>query len=917
MPEDDDLVMKLVDMALARPSDQRQAYLQGVCSGNPDLYNQVWGYVQWEDKMKGFLLDPLYAAPSEHPFEPGELLDGRFRIVREVAQGGMGIVYEATDEKLGRRIALKCAKAGFRKRLPPEVRLATEISHPNVCKIHEIHSTSSRQGDIDFLTMEFLDGETLSERLGRGPIPDKEARLIAAQLCAGLAEAHRNQVIHGDLKSGNIILTTSPGGEARAVITDFGLAQGSDAPQRTVQSGELGGTPDYMAPELWRGEKASVASDIYALGVILHELASGRRPLVSAETESAASWKERLSRKPSPANPKWDRILGRCLDPAPSRRFRGADEVARALAPSPIRRAVLTTVAAAAILGIASGVVTYYRVTVSRAPGLSEVEVLPVTALAGGEYEPAFAPGGERIAFVWDGGRMERSFDIFVRDLNGGDPQAITKTPASEGSPTWSPDGQRLAYLRYDAGEQSGVFIKRLAGGPEIRLTPTIPLSNIFARHLDWAPDGRYLALSDQQEGRFHIFLVSAETGERRRLTSPPADSLGDTGPVFSADSQTLLFRRSFSAGVDDLYSIRVTGGNESVILRNRKAITGHAWDGSRVLFASERNGQLGLWRLTPESGAAEHLPFGEGAHFLAVSRAGDQIAYSKVSTDSDVYEARLDAGKSAAWKPLISSTMLESSPDYSPDGRRIAFRADRSGSSEIWISSTDGTETSQLTHMNGPMTGSPRWSPNGRQLAFDSRPKGNGDIFVTSLTGEAPQPITTSSADDVLPEWSGDGKFLYFASNRNDGWQVWRVGSAGERQAPANQVTREGGFGPRLSRDGQWVYYAKAPDKPGLWRVPVAGGAEEPVLNELPVGYYALFAPFRQGVLAVLPVGGGSYQLTQVEPGSPERRPILNIDWRIRIYDGGLAVSADGSKVLCSRIMRDDSDIYRVRRFR
>ena len=377
--QDDDLVMKLVDLALAQPSEQRQAYLQSACSGDPDLYRQVMNYVQWDDKMGGFLLDPLYPlALYEHPFEPGDLLDGRFRIVREVAQGGMGIVYEATDEKLHRRIALKCAKAGFRKRLPPEVRLATEISHPNVCKTYEIHSTTSRQGDVDFLTMEFLDGETLFERLRRGPIPEKQARSIALQLCAGLAEAHRNHVIHGDLKSGNVILTRTPAGEMRAVITDFGLARGSDAPQRTVQSGERGGTPNYMAPELWRGEKASVASDIFALGVMLYELLSGRCPFESEEGEPAASWELKFSRKPAPVHPKWDRILARCLDPNPTHRFHGADEIARALTPSPTRRTVLWAAAAAALLAVASVAATYFGVT--KPPESVRLAVLPFQA---------------------------------------------------------------------------------------------------------------------------------------------------------------------------------------------------------------------------------------------------------------------------------------------------------------------------------------------------------------------------------------------------------------------------------------------------------------------------------------------------------------------------------------------------------
>ncbi len=128
--QDDDLVMSLVELALSQPPDTREAYLRTACGDDAELFREVWDYVQWNHRMQDFLLEPLYSALPEHQFEPGELLADRFRIVREVAQGGMGIVYEAEDERLGRRIALKCAKSGFRKRLPPEVRHASEISHP-------------------------------------------------------------------------------------------------------------------------------------------------------------------------------------------------------------------------------------------------------------------------------------------------------------------------------------------------------------------------------------------------------------------------------------------------------------------------------------------------------------------------------------------------------------------------------------------------------------------------------------------------------------------------------------------------------------------------------------------------------------------------------------------------------------------
>ena len=354
--QDDDLVMNMVELALDLPERERRAYLERACDGDSQLFDQAWEYVQWEARMQGFLLDPLYPPPlNEHPFEPGQLLEGRFRILREVAQGGMGVVYEAMDERLERRIAIKCAKTGFRKRLPPEVRNAREVSHPNVCKIFEIHTASTRQGDLDFLSMEFIDGQTLAERLRRGALPESEARLIARQLCEGLAEAHRNQVIHGDLKSNNIILTTNADGSTRAVITDFGLARRRESSQRTMQTGPLGGTPDYMVPELWKGEKASAASDIYALGVILYELVSGGRPPQPQDSAQA-------NFPPPAAHPQWDRTLAGCLEPDPSRRFRTADEVARTFEPSLTRRRLIG-LAAALVLAVASAVFAYERAT--------------------------------------------------------------------------------------------------------------------------------------------------------------------------------------------------------------------------------------------------------------------------------------------------------------------------------------------------------------------------------------------------------------------------------------------------------------------------------------------------------------------------------------------------------------------------
>jgi tetratricopeptide (TPR) repeat protein/TolB-like protein len=384
-PHDDDLVMEMVELAMARSPAEREAYVQSACKNDSELFAEVWKYIRWEERMQGFLLDPFVGPPSpENPFRVGEVLDGRFRIVREVARGGMGVVYEAVDQKLDRRIAIKTAKANFRKALPPEVRNATEISHPNICKIFEIHTASTDQGEVDFITMEFLEGETLDQRLRRGPLPLGEARAIARQISEGLAEAHRNHVIHGDLKSSNVMLRSGVAGPTRAVITDFGLARRTGAVKGSAQSGPLGGTPDYMAPELWSGEKPTVASDIYALGVILCELASRRRPheLMQSDVSTTVSElsAEPVNRKPPAIHPKWDPILARCLHPNPAKRFASADEVAVALTPPRSRWRVLGAVAAAVMLAVLSAVVTYRQ---AMAPVESEsLAILPFAAAA-------------------------------------------------------------------------------------------------------------------------------------------------------------------------------------------------------------------------------------------------------------------------------------------------------------------------------------------------------------------------------------------------------------------------------------------------------------------------------------------------------------------------------------------------------
>jgi Tol biopolymer transport system component len=193
----------------------------------------------------------------------------------------------------------------------------------------------------------------------------------------------------------------------------------------------------------------------------------------------------------------------------------------------------------------------------------------------------------------------------------------------------------------------------------------------------------------------------------------------------------------------------------------------------------------------------------------------------------------------------LISSTMMESGPQFSPDGSKIVFESTRSGTYEVWMCRSDGSGLIQLTHFNSE-TGTPRWSPDGQQIAFDAATGGNEDIFVIDSEGGSPRRLTQEPSHGVVPSWSRDGRWIYFASNRTGSGQVWKMPSAG---GPAVQVTHQGGFAAFESPDGRFLYYAKGLGVSGLWRIPANGGEEIEILSSLEAGYWGYWAVVENGI--------------------------------------------------------------------
>ncbi len=338
--------------AMERPAGERTNYVMHACGDDFTLRTELMTLIRASDDETGEtevpLLDLHGLTPTYGKYSIGELILGRFEIVRCLGSGGMGDVYEAMDRELLQRIALKTIRpdiardAAVLARFKKEVQLARRVSGAHVCRIHELFvvpPTATTQGSC-FLTMEFLEGITLAEKIHlSGPIAWREAQQIATAICAGLSAIHEAGVIHRDLKTRNIMMTPR-GARECAVVMDFGLARELEPTKLDNQAGmtrpgAVLGTPEYMAPEQFEGAEVTRATDVYALGVVLYELVTGKQPFAASTPFAAAVRRGRRPQAASTLQPglprRWDATISKCLEYQPGQRYQSAGEVAQAL----------------------------------------------------------------------------------------------------------------------------------------------------------------------------------------------------------------------------------------------------------------------------------------------------------------------------------------------------------------------------------------------------------------------------------------------------------------------------------------------------------------------------------------------------------------------------------------------------------
>jgi Tol biopolymer transport system component/DNA-binding winged helix-turn-helix (wHTH) protein len=593
--------------------------------------------------------------------------------------------------------------------------------------------------------------------------------------------------------------------------------------------------------------------------------------------------------------------------PAPSRTMPSA-------APAN-RRRFLYPLALAVFAAFSLGVGLAYRLAKPKTERIpASAESTPLTTFLGSELQPAFSPDSRQVAFVWNG-ESQTDFHLFVMPAAGGAARQLTFAPLNDYGPIWSPDGQRIAFLRRQSDEFSELHIVDATAAVDRKIAEIGATAT--GHPIAWTSDPRRLVVSARTpgDGPPALFLISPDTGERRRLTSPPVASNGDFSPAISPDGRTLAFLRWTNSSWQDLFILPLTRdmlpAQEPVRLTDlHRIVDTLAWtgDGRALYFSSSRSlaGARFLFRVnaTPPANPHDHNdPTDTGIEGVDpnLSPDGAQLVYARRNIEqTSIWRLSAGAGSepSLATK-LISSTRRDFTADISPDGKRLVFSSARTGTTDIWVCDIDGSNLKQVTSFGAT---TPRWSPDGRKVAVESTRDGQSEIYVIDMITNAIRRLTFDPSADVRPNWSRDGRFIYFSSSRTGRAQIWKVSSEGGEPV---QITHNGGAYAVETADGRTLFYVTSEQPASIRSMPVNGGAESPVIDHV-VGYSSI-ALGIDGLYYLASITSTNTQLAVFDFATQRSRQVLSIDRPVHHF---LSSPPDGRSILFTRIDREDTDL-------
>jgi serine/threonine protein kinase len=799
---------EIFDVALELESGERAVYLQQACGSDTELRREVEALFEARSVVGSFIQTPALeeAARDLAGHQPLRLIGHfikHYKILSLAGTGGMGEVYIAEDTQLGRKVAVKILPAQFTRdadriaRFQRESRAASALNHPNIITIHEI----GQDRNLYFIVTEFVEGDTLRKKIGAGKLNLKEAIEITLQIAGALEAAHTAGIIHRDIKPENIMLRR----DGYVKVLDFGLAKlteqrkgsgNGNHEQLSTETGMVMGTLSYMSPEQASGQEVDQRTDIFSLGVVFYEMATGKNPF--KRQHLAATLNAILQEQPealSSSNPSvsfdLERIVTRMLDKEKEFRYQTAADLRASLRRmqhgidsgiTASANRISTTQPAAAktdvsrwwrSAALALAVISIFLLVIwslfPRGEGESHfsdwqnAQVVKVTDPQGLEYFPSLSPDGKSLIYASD---LRGNFDIYLQRT--GTKKTLNLTEDSSYRDTeavFSPDGMHIAFRSERNG--GGIFLMKETGESVKQLTN-------FGFNPTWSPDGKEIACVEDNivipagRGRFpsRLWAVTAATGEARVISESDA-----TQPNWSPNGK----RIAYTSGESDkrgLWTIRPDGSDAKPARTNDPADSGAVWspDGEFLYFTSPRSGVPSLWRIAIDeasgetSGGPELIPTPAAFTYqVSFSRDGKRLAFSEEHTTRNIYRWACDLLAGRITEPpeqVTRSTGTLFSPAISPNGEQLVFEKRW----KMFVLKTGSNIPYQLIDGGGNSEKRPKWSPDGNRIAFEAGFSGTSQVYIINADGSGQQQITNAPAPGVyFPLWSPDGKKLAY----------------------------------------------------------------------------------------------------------------------------------------------------------
>lgn len=873
-----------------------------------------------------------------------------YRILERIGRGGMGVVYRAEDLKLGRQVALKFLpdelthKREALARFQLEARAASALNHPAICTIYEVDEADGRH----FLAMELLEGRTLAEHVATGPLELDLLLDIAVQIADALDAAHSKGILHRDLKPGNLMLTA----RGQPKILDFGLAKlrterqglatidGGDAEtlaENLTSPGVAIGTAAYMSPEQARGQDLDARTDLFSLGTVLYELATGKLPFPGRT--SAVIFEALLGRDPLPPSrhnpnvpPDLDRIILRLLEKERGRRYQSALELRSDLrrlkhqtdsqrfltarittphVPSTTREPMPTQPATSAqaparpwgrILLAGAGfafLAAVFLLVVPRPDQPAPAGPGRVTLLFSSEQpisDPDISPDGKMLAFAFnEGGRV----DLFAGRVAGGSRVRLTNDDAVEADPDFSPDGERIAFTRLRPG----------AAAPEVCIVPSlggdVRVVLTEAANPAWSPDSKQLVVVQRPPGQPPVVAVtSVEGGDVRPLLRGDSTYPLLRSPVWSPDGRHVAVVRSTGGIAGEIWLLPAAGGEPRRVSQDPPGVFSlsplFSADSQRIVFQSNRSGATNLWSMDLNGGNLQQLTTGAGPdESPSIARDGS-VLYVNARTRAVLVVHDLSTRET---RELLRNPSFLWAPAFSPDGRQIAFsRAETGGAWHIWVIPADGGPARQVSSGSVPQI-YPRFSRDARFLYYFTWQQ-KSRVWRAPLEGGPAVAVTPEGFEDGYADISPDGKTLVFTRNQEGSTRLFVMPAGG---GEARQLADVAATVPRWSPDGQWIAFSPdriygggifliRPDGSGLRRLTETGSWPVWWPDGQRIGYLTLGPDGSQQIRVVRAAGGASAPLEAIR------------------FDGSnypFDISPDGRQLVTSNSVHFSSELW------